>query len=533
MSGKYMKVKKIVIPTLTLILISSMLFGVSACSKKEAKNMSQQASEIEIEYAQLDTVEDKEVSALDWTELGSLTTYKDLRASWEKIVGITGKTGDKHGMFYNSMSGETQDGFLAQVVSMGEFTDFVSNEDNYNKLVDAVRDNFTDSDDLTDEQLFSIGLNAYFNLLPMKDEAETYGNDYITRAQFLALITRATSPVSVKDTDEFTENLDELDKAVGDSIYNQAVAYSLGYSYLNTDDGSLNAKTYDTAISRGEAIYTIMNMLYGEETLSTVDVDASKDEFKDTKNGGDIETAQKLKNKAKEMSYAIQNPDKGCPEQIYKALVKAKELGLIGNETSWDEAITLSDAITLYYNTAVTKYASSTTTASTTTSKKDDSSKDDSSRSDTPTSESWPDYEKTYDYMVEHTSESMAHMLNPDIYGTETAGKATTDFHYDLSPDTSEYVKKLDLTTTKGYKIWAYWYVEPNTIQYVYTGEVSPYGGWMEDDASADVLDTYAESKYGSIDYMNLTHQDKIDALGTPAMTDDEVVAAIKTKYGM
>ena len=42
MSGKYMKVKKIVIPTLTLILISSMLFGVSACSKKEAKNMSQQ-----------------------------------------------------------------------------------------------------------------------------------------------------------------------------------------------------------------------------------------------------------------------------------------------------------------------------------------------------------------------------------------------------------------------------------------------------------------------------------------------------------
>lgn len=530
MSGKYMKVKKIVIPTLTLILISSMLFGVSACSKKEAKNMSQQASEIEIEYAQLDTVEDKEVSALDWTELGSLTTYKDLRASWEKIVGITGKTGDKHGMFYNSMSGETQDGFLAQVVSMGEFTDFVSNEDNYNKLVDAVRDNFTDSDDLTDEQLFSIGLNAYFNLLPMKDEAETYGNDYITRAQFLALITRATSPVSVKDTDEFTENLDELDKAVGDSIYNQAVAYSLGYSYLNTDDGSLNAKTYDTAISRGEAIYTIMNMLYGEETLSTVDVDASKDEFKDTKNGGDIETAQKLKNKAKEMSYAIQNPDKGCPEQIYKALVKAKELGLIGNETSWDEAITLSDAITLYYNTAVTKYASSTTTASTTTSKKDDSSKDDSSKSDTPTSESWPDYEKTYDYMVEHTSKSMAHMLNPDIYGTETAGKATTDFHYDLSPDTSEYVKKLDLTTTKGYKIWAYWYVEPNTIQYVYTGEVSPYGGWMTDEPSAETLDRAFNLEKSLLD---ITHAEKVKLLGEPSMSDEEVIAAIKVEYGM
>ena len=538
MSGKYMKVKKIVIPTLTLILISSMLFGVSACSKKEAKNMSQQASEIELEYAQLDTVEDKEVSALDWTELGSLTTYKDLRASWEKIVGITGKTGDKHGMFYNSMSGETQDGFLAQVVSMGEFTDFVSDEDNYNKLVDAVRDNFTDSDDLTDEQLFSIGLNAYFNLLPMKDEAETYGNDYITRAQFLALITRATSPVSVKDTDEFTENLDELDKAVGDSIYNQAVAYSLGYSYLNTDDGSLNAKTYDTAISRGEAIYTIMNMLYGEETLSTVDVDASKDEFKDTKNGGDIETTQKLKNKAKEMSYAIQNPDKGCPEQIYKALVKAKDLGLIGNETSWDEAITLSDAITLYYNTAVTKYASAVgnTNTSSTDKKDNKDNKSDATTSSVPESESWPEYKETMTYLLDNNlaDSQYVKMLNPDIYGTETVGKATYEFSEGTcTPDIGEYIKTYDLTTTKGYKIEADWYVETNTVQYVYTGEVSPYGGWIEDDASADVLDTYAESKYGSIDYMNLTHQDKIDALGAPAMTDDEVVAAIKTKYGM
>lgn len=537
MSGKYMKVKKIVIPTLTLILISSMLFGVSACSKKEAKNMSQQASEIEIEYAQLDTVEDKEVSALDWTELGSLTTYKDLRASWEKIIGITGKTGDKHGMFYNSMSGETQDGFLAQVVSMGEFTDFVSNEDNYNKLVDAVRDNFTDSDDLTDEQLFSIGLNAYFNLLPMKDEAETYGNDYITRAQFLALITRATSPVSVKDTDEFTENLDELDKAVGDSIYNQAVAYSLGYSYLNTDDGSLNAKTYDTAISRGEAIYTIMNMLYGEETLSTVDVDASKDEFKDTKNGGDIETAQKLKNKAKEMSYAIQNPDKGCPEQIYKALVKAKELGLIGNKTSWDEAITLSDAITLYYNTAVTKYASSsTTTASTTTSKKDDSSKDDSSKSDTnnssnnlPESKSWPEYKETVGYYLDKglISEQSAHALNPDIYGTETAGKSDTEVISPLETgiDASVDMRKLMVKTTKGFEIEAWYYVDANKVQFIYTGEVSPFGAWFIDEASMDYMDAAYNYEKSTLD---ITHAEKIELLGEPTMTEAEVIAALQ-----
>ena len=162
--------------------------------------------------------------------------------------------------------------------------------------------------------------------------------------------------------------------------------------------------------------------------------------------------------------------------------------------------------------------------------------KSDATTSSVPESESWPEYKETMTYLLDNNlaDSQYVKMLNPDIYGTETVGKATYEFSEGTcTPDIGEYVKTLDLTTTKGYKIWAYWYVETNTVQYVYTGEVSPWGGWMEDDASADVLDTYAESKYGSIDYMNLTHQDKIDALGTPAMTDDEVVAAIKTQYGM
>ena len=366
----------------------------------------------------------------------------------------------------------------------------------------------------------------------MKDEAETYGNDYITRAQFLALITRATSPVSVKDTDEFTENLDELDKAVGDSIYNQAVAYSLGYSYLNTDDGSLNAKTYDTAISRGEAIYTIMNMLYGEETLSTVDVDASKDEFKDTKNGGDIETAQKLKNKANEMSYAIQNPDKGCPEQIYKALVKAKELGLIGNETSWDEAITLSDAITLYYNTAVTKYDSaigSTNTSS--TDNKDDSSKSDTDNSgnNLPESKSWPEYKETVGYYLDKglISEQSAHALNPDIYGTETAGKSDNEVISPLETgiDASVDIRRLMVKTTKGFEIEAWYYVDANKVQFVYTGEVTPFGGWFTDESSAETLDKAFNLEKSLLD---ITHEEKVQILGEPTMSEAEVIAALQ-----
>ena len=168
MSGKYMKIKRVIIPTLTMVMLSSMLFGCALATKQDTYNMLQESTEIELEYAELDTVDNKEISSLDWIELGNLTTYSDLRASWDKIVGVTGTTGNKTGMFYKNWEGPTQDNYLTEVILSTEFVDFVSNEDNYNKLVDAVRDNFTDSDDLTDEQLFSIGLNAYFSLLPME-----------------------------------------------------------------------------------------------------------------------------------------------------------------------------------------------------------------------------------------------------------------------------------------------------------------------------------------------------------------------------
>ena len=513
-----MKNKKY-ITTMKIIGIMAILgmTGCSSATKQETYNMLQDSTEIELEYAELDTVDNKEISSLDWIELGKLTTYSDLRASWDKIVGVTGTTGNKTGMFYDGWEGTTQDSYLAAVIGMNEFVDFVSNEDNYNKLVDAVRENFTDSDDLTDDQLFDIGLNAYFNLLPMKDEAESYANDYITRAQFLALITRATNPVSIKDTDDYKENLEKIDSAVGDSVYNEAVAFSLDYGYLTTEDNSLNEQSYDSAISRGEAVYTIMSMLYGENELQSVDIDSASNIFSDAKNAGDIQTEQNFKNRAQAISYAIQNPDKGCPEDIYRALVKANELGVIGSDTAWDEAITLSEAIDLYYNTAVCKLVTNTTESN-------DTENTDITTS-APTSESWSEYAETYDYIVEHTNSAIAHMMNPDVYGTETAGKATEDFQFgDCKPDATQYIKRLKLTTTKGFRIQALWYTETNTVQYLYVGEVSPYGGWYSDMDSMIFIQDNGKSQ-NLLDY---THQEKIELLGEPSMTPDEVIAYIQ-----
>lgn len=514
MSEKYMKIKRVIIPTITMVVLASQLFGCSSASKQEAYDMLQQSTEIEIEYAVPETVDQEQIASLDWIELGSLTTYSSLRAEWDDILGVTGTTGNKEGIFYMGYSGPTQDSYLAQVIQFQAFVNEASNESTYNALVDAVRNNFTDSDDLTDDQLFSIGLNAYFNLLPMKDESESYANEYVSRAQFLSLITRATNPASVQDVDEFKNNADDLNNQIGDSIYNESVALSLSYSYLTLEDGSLNSDTYNSSISRGEAIYTIMQMIYGEAELYSVDLDSTT--FTDTTNGGDLATKNNLTSRAQVIQYALQNPDQGCPEDIYRALVKLNELGLIGSETAWDEAITLSDTITLYYDIAVSKFDSTSTSSNNTTASSNDKIVE---------SESWPEYKETMDYYVDQglLNESMAYLLNPDIYGTDTAGKSTSDLLIPDGKPVSSYILRLKTTTTKGFKIQAFWYKETNTVTYVYCGEVSPYGGWYSDMDSMIYLQDNGKSQNA----LDFTHQEKIDILGEPSLSPEEVIAAL------
>jgi hypothetical protein len=108
-------------------------------------------------------------------------------------------------------------------------------------------------------------------------------------------------------------------------------------------------------------------------------------------------------------------------------------------------------------------------------------------------SESWPEYKETMEYYVENgmMPEARAYMLNSDIYGTTTYGKSTDEFETNAlgsGINMAEYVKDLDLTTTKGYGIKVYYYIETGTVQFIYCGEVSPYGSWFLDEASFDPI---------------------------------------------
>lgn len=197
------------------------------------------------------------------------------------------------------------------------------------------------------------------------------------------------------------------------------------------------------------------------------------------------------------------------------------------------EKATATESVT--ENTAVTKYASAVgnTNTSSTDKKDDKDNKSDATTSSVPESESWPEYKETMTYLLDNNlaDSQYVKMLNPDIYGIETAGKATYEFSEGTcTPDIGEYVKTYDLTTTKGYKIEADWYVDTNTVQYVYTGEVSPWGGWFTDEPSLDYMDAAFNYEKSLLD---ITHAEKVKLLGEPSMSDEEVIAAIKVKYGM
>ena len=98
MSGKYMKIKRVILPTITMVIIASQLFGCASTTKQEAYDMMRETEQIELEYAVPDydsNAEESKVELLPWLQLSSLETHPELRTAFEEYVGVTGTTGNK------------------------------------------------------------------------------------------------------------------------------------------------------------------------------------------------------------------------------------------------------------------------------------------------------------------------------------------------------------------------------------------------------------------------------------------------------
>ena len=352
-----MNVRKITIPTITLLIIASQLMGCASATQKEMLNMINNNQSITIEIATPISQEQGTEKAYEWQELASLTTYPEFRDVFDDTLNITthGNAG-KNGIVYVDLDGNhTNNSTLMYAFMNQKFLDNCwNNTDAMKTLIDATKSNYVDVE--TDGAAKVAMLNAYFNMYPDAEPNYFNGNQTLTRAEFLAGTYRAGNPVSdIQANADFVSAVDTND----DNENNIFASQMLDYSYLTLADKSLNNGTYEGTISRAEAVYTLVQMFYSAEYEATTGEEAA---YSDTKNGGDIASKMKFIEtdkktgtttekdywKSYELSYAIQTPDKGMPDDLYRAMVVAKNHNLInGTESRWDEGLTKGEAINL------------------------------------------------------------------------------------------------------------------------------------------------------------------------------------------
>lgn len=352
MSGKFMKVKRVLISTLTIVLIASQLVGCGAGSQKELLDMmkNQQAICIEIPIPK-DELSYKDIE-YEWQILALLQTYPEFREKFDDIMGITafGENG-KNGVAYVDLDGyHTDNSILMYAYNNNKFIEYINDSDNFKELKKAVLKTYKDLDEKSADRLIKVAIiNAYFNILPDISVGEFNGSDALTRMEYLAAVYRACQPV--KDL----EKHEDLAAYVDPEYENEDTIFALqmmDLSYFTIDEGDLNDKTYNTgSMSRAEAIYTLVQMFYADEYEK---VDVKKDKaYKDTKNGGNLAEKYKFEGGYCPKLFTLYKAleDNKLPEDLYKAMVVAKRHGIIkGDESKWNEAVTKADTIEMLLN---------------------------------------------------------------------------------------------------------------------------------------------------------------------------------------
>lgn len=362
MSGKFMSIKRIMIPTLTAVLIASQLCGCASAKESELLSMINNQQSICIEVA-IEAQEQKgEEITYDWVELAKLNNYEVFRLNFDDALNVVMMgEGGKNGTMYVDLEGNhTNNSTLYYALMNEKFRNQIGDTDTNAKLVEIAKSNYADVS--SDAEAKYAYLNAYFNIF--EDSTPNYfdGSSALTRAEFLSGLYRTKNPVSDLVLDQTFVDAVDPDGENEHTIFAQQL---LDYSYLNLSEKSLNEQTLGGNITRAEAIYTLVKMFYPDEYEA---VTGKEKCFSDAKNGGDIASKQKFietykdkETKEKvtvykdywmsyELQYAIENPDKGLPDDLYKALVVAKNVGLsTATESRWDEELTKSEALNFIY----------------------------------------------------------------------------------------------------------------------------------------------------------------------------------------
>ena len=355
MSGKYMKIKRVILPTITMVIIASQLFGCASTTKQEAYDMMRETEQIELEYAVPDydsNTEESKVELLPWLQLSSLETHPELRSAFEEYVGVTGTTGNKEGtLYYNPKTQEAdQNVTLYMATKNSAISSYFANIDAMTKFGEIATENYTDIE-ADDVNAPYATINAYFELLPDQEDGQFDGDSTISRAQAMALLMRATTQVNEAQAPD--EDADFTAK-VGETQYTNFAAPMNEYSYINTDNG-LTEQSFNGTMTKGEYIALVTNYIRADY-LATLEEWGYTDLYSDT---SDITISTVSDAGNIKYSEAISDASKGVPTDLYETFKLAIKNGYLAEADleDWDSALTKADAVSLFI-TMATNYTS-------------------------------------------------------------------------------------------------------------------------------------------------------------------------------
>ncbi|MBM7854135.1 hypothetical protein JOC37_000507 [Desulfohalotomaculum tongense] len=372
MASKFIKFKKIIVPIMSTVIITSQLTGCAAVNSKEMINMIDSGQSIALEVSKPSyevVIQGEPQGMLDWVQLDQLKTYnKGFRQGFDELFNINivtenGVNGKNGCLFVDEEGDRNGNTTLEDALRNKVFvTKYWKNTEVKSKLVDLAEQIYTDIDGNT---VYGItgAINAYYNLLENAVNPSAFNpTQSLSRDEFYALVFKSEEGVREIEIDK------EFENAIGGPTEYSKYAQEVDeYGFLSVANKSLDATSYKGSISRVEAIYMMVNKHFPDELAK---VKGTEKAFKDTRNGGDIALYLGFKYKDKKtkeiiakdrwqaytLATMLRNPDMKMQEELYKAMVAAKKLNLIpGEESRWDEPLNRAEAIQLIMNTHLAK----------------------------------------------------------------------------------------------------------------------------------------------------------------------------------
>ena len=335
MKAKHLRV---VLPMLTAVIILGGC-GTANTTQKDILDMLNTSDTITIELAVEQDENQGYKYTVEWIQLGDMTSSKEVRSEIDSLFGITGNTGNKNGVFYVNESGEnTQNNSLA-VAMRNRAVSSILNRDNIESLNIDIATKYTDLD-IDEERAIYVAISDYFELLKASDSGESNINDSLSRAECMSMVFKAMNPVdtSIKENEQFNN-------AVGENDLNIFAAQEEANVFINTADGSLNTTTYTQNMTKAEFVYMVINSIFGSQAVQNID---SSIELAGLTNAGNIRYDEEFAGREQVSSAIIKvfvnNPTK-IDENLYKAIVLAKDKGIITSVEDLDSAITKADAV--------------------------------------------------------------------------------------------------------------------------------------------------------------------------------------------